>query len=317
MPGTGAGDAAFELEDLAVHYGALRAIHGLTVRCPRGAVGLLGPNGAGKSTLMKAVLGLVAPHSGRIRVLGLPVPARAMEVRRRVGYMPESPSYFPGLSGYENVVYAGQLSGMPRREARRRAHEMLEYVRLGEARYRSMDGYSAGMRQRVKLAAALVHDPDLLLLDEPTNGLDPTGRTEMLDLIVDLSTSKGLGVVLSSHLLGDVEAVCRSVLVLAEGELRAAGDIEELKQRATGSQVRLTLIGPGEDFVRAVRARGWEVELLDPLDPGDCTVSLPEDVPARILVALARTSGCQVRRFVPRAATLEEVFLRSLERRSS
>src|SRR5262249_48544746 len=153
------------------------------------------------------------------------------EVRRRVGYMPENAVVFPGMTGFENVAYAGLIAGMPRGEARRRAHEVLEYVGAGEERYRDVDEYSQGMRQRIKLASALVHDPSLLMLDEPTNGLDPAGRAEILALIRDLGHVKGINVLFSSHVLDDVEAVCDSILLLVRGRLRAAGTIAQLKER--------------------------------------------------------------------------------------
>jgi ABC-2 type transport system ATP-binding protein len=289
------------------------AISSLDADGPAGAVGLLGPKGAGKSSLIKAILGLLRPAAGRVVVLGHEVPRHAVEARRRVGYMPESAVAFPGMTGFENVAYAGAISGMPRGESRRRAHEVLEYVGCGEERYRAIEEYSQGMRQRIKLASALVHDPELLLLDEPTNGLDPSGRSEILELIRDLGHEKGINVLLSSHLLEDVEAVCDHVLVLARGELKAAGSIAELKHRFAGERVRVTVEGSAARFLELAAARGFETILPDPLDPSDCLVKLPDGAPPRSVLDVALEAQVRVRRFVPRRASLEEVFLESIE----
>jgi ABC-2 type transport system ATP-binding protein len=202
---------------------------------------------------------------------------------------------------------------MPRGEARRRAHEVLEYVGCGEERYRHVDDYSQGMRQRIKLASALVHDPELLLLDEPTNGLDPNGRSEILALVRDLGHAKGMRILLSSHVLEDVEAVCDSVLVLSRGELKASGSIAELKARRAQERVRLTLEGGAERFVAAARSRGFDALQPDPLDPDECIVRLATGADARALLEIALGAGLRVRRFVPRRASLEEVFLDTLE----
>jgi ABC-2 type transport system ATP-binding protein len=308
-----AAPTVFEARGLMVRYGRNVAIPALDAECPSGAVGLLGPNGAGKSSLIKAMLGLVRPAAGSLRVLGHDVPREALEVRRRVGYMPESAVAFPGMTGFENVAYAGSISGMPRGEARRRAHEVLEYVGCGEERYRAIEEYSQGMRQRIKLASALVHDPELLLLDEPTNGLDPNGRSEILDLIRDLGHAKRMNVIVSSHLLDDVESVCDHVLLLARGDLRIAGSIVELRQRFAGERVRLTMEGSAARFLELARAQGYEALLPDPLDPSECLVKLPEGRPPAAVLQIALASGVRVRRFVPRRASLEEVFLESID----
>ncbi len=305
-------DFVFELSDLAIHYGSLVAIPGLSAQCPGGAVGLLGPNGAGKSSLIKAILGLVRPVRGGAKVLGIDAVRNPIAVRRRVGYVPESAGHFPGLTGFENVAYAGQIAGMPRGEARRRAHEVLEYVGMDEERYRPAETYSTGMKQKMKIAAALIHDPDLVLLDEPTNGLDPKARREVLELIHDLGNNKGLNIVLSSHLLEDVESVCSSILVLAKGVLRASGPLSVLKERLAGSRVQLTVFGEAERFLELLKNRGFEAYASDPLSPEDCIVKLTDGQEPRVLLKMAREAGVQIRRFLPRGATLEEVFMESL-----
>src|SRR4029079_770839 len=218
------------LDNVSVVYGRNAALRGVTTAFTGGAVGLLGPNGAGKSTMIKALLGFVIPTSGQMRVLGLDVARSPLEIRARVGYMPESDAHIPGMNAVSFVAYCGELSGLPRVDATQRAHEVLFYVGLGEARYRNVETYSTGMKQRIKLAQALVHDPDLLFLDEPTNGMDPKGRDEMLELVRDLAHNKGVHLILCSHLLPDVEYTCDYVVVMDKGPIATAGPIDALKQ---------------------------------------------------------------------------------------
>src|SRR5436305_7468127 len=219
------------LEDVTVAYGANRALRDVTSSFAAGAVGLLGPNGAGKSTLIKSLLGFVVPDRGRMQVLGFDVAHAPLDIRARVGYVPESDAHIPGMNAVSFVAYCGELGGLPRVDAVQRAHEVLFYVGLGEARYRNVETYSAGMKQRIKLAQALVHDPDLLFLDEPTNGMDPKGRDEMLELVHDLGHNKGVSLILSSHVLPDVEYACDDVVVIDKGAIAAAGPIAALKQQ--------------------------------------------------------------------------------------
>src|SRR6187397_2510036 len=218
------------LDHVSVAYGANTALRDVSAVFPTGAVGLLGPNGAGKSTMLKSLLGFIPPTAGRLEVLGLNVADRPLDVRARLGYMPENDGHIPGMNAVTFVAYCGELAGLPRTDAMQRAHEVLFYVGLGEARYRNVETYSTGMKQRIKLAQALVHDPDLLFLDEPTNGMDPKGRDEMLDLIRDLSRNKGVNLILSSHLLPDVEHTCDHVVVMDKGAVAAAGPIATLKE---------------------------------------------------------------------------------------
>src|SRR6266849_1947794 len=221
-------DPVVTLEQVTVSYGGQAALRYVTATVPAGAVGLLGPNGAGKSTMLKALLGFIVPDRGRMRVLGLDVAGAPLDIRRRIGYMPESDAHIPGMNAVSFVAYCGELAGLPRVDAMQRAHEMLFYVGLGEARYRNVDTYSTGMKQRIKLAQALVHDPDLLLLDEPTNGLDPQGREEMLTLIADVAGRRQMSLILCSHLLRDVERVCERVIVMNQGVVATSGTLAEL-----------------------------------------------------------------------------------------
>src|SRR3989441_13059235 len=217
-----------EFKDLVVSYGAVPALSGVSGAFPPGPTGLLGPNGAGKTTLLKTLLGFLEPDRGMINAFGLDPTKRPLDVRRRIGYMPEVDCHLPGMTAAAFVAFAGELSGLPRDEAISRAHEVLYYVGLGEARYRTVDTYSTGMKQRVKLAQALVHDPDLLLLDEPTNGLDPAGRDEMLALIHRIGTEFGISVVVCSHLLGEVERICDTLVAIDGGKLLRADRVSAM-----------------------------------------------------------------------------------------
>src|SRR3954466_12153556 len=219
----------FRLSDVTKTYGAITALHNLSVEAKTGAVGMLGPNGAGKTTLIRTLLGLITIDSGGGEVLGMDVRSRRLDIRQSVGFMPEDECLFPAVPGVGFVSYAGELCGMDPADAMQRAHEALNYIGLDEARYRPVESYSTGMKQRLKLAAAIVHDPKLLILDEPTNGMDPAGRLEVLELARDLSRRKGMSLLFSSHLLPDVEAVCEHIMVLGSGKLLASGRIEELK----------------------------------------------------------------------------------------
>jgi ABC-2 type transport system ATP-binding protein len=295
------------LEGVTVTYGAQAALQDVTTTFGAGAVGLLGPNGAGKSTLLKALLGFVAPDRGRMRVLGFDVAAAPLEIRARVGYMPESDAHIPGMNAVSFVGYCGELAGLPRADAMQRAHEVLFYVGLGEARYRNVETYSAGMKQRIKLAQALVHDPDLLFLDEPTNGMDPKGRDEMLELVRDLGHNKGVNLILSSHLLPDVEYTCDAVVVMDKGRVATAGAIDALKQpRGRAYELRVkTPAGDPDAFVARLRAAGLDCHATD---EDVMRVFVPGEGGARDLFALAAAEGVQVRHLRPSVPTLEDVF---------
>ena len=299
--------ALVRFEDLGVSYGRLRALAGVSGEFVPGPTGLLGPNGAGKTTLLKTLLGFLKPDTGRITAFGLDPAVAPLEVRRRIGYMPEVDCHLPGMTAAAFVAFAGELSGMPRDEAISRAHEVLYYVGLGEARYRKVETYSTGMKQRVKLAQALVHDPDLLLLDEPTNGLDPQGRDDMLDLVADVSTRRGLSLVLCSHLLPDVERVCSRVIVFNKGQVAARGTIAELTgPRRSMFDVRLK--GDVAAFVAALRAQGGDSHDSEK----GLRVSLGEGQGPDVVFRLAQKAGVQVRYLRPASETLEDVFLTAL-----
>jgi ABC-2 type transport system ATP-binding protein len=254
-------DAIFETEALSKTYGAQRALMEVSVRVPPGTIGLLGPNGAGKTTLIKCLLNLETPTSGTASLLGRSITGGNRASREKVGYSPEQDCHIPGMAGCEYVTYCGQLSGMSFRHARQRAHEMLDLVGMGQERYRSIDTYSTGMRQRAKLAQALVHDPELIILDEPTNGLDPAGREHILRLIGSLWREHGISVVICSHLLHDVERICDRVLIIARGSIVEHDTLAALKARHR----RIVELAPSADverFAGALAQAGLKPERL-------------------------------------------------------
>jgi ABC-2 type transport system ATP-binding protein len=254
------------------------------------------------------LLGLIAVDAGSGEVLGMDIHSRRLDIRQAVGFAPEDECLFPGVPGIEFVAYAGELCGMAWKDGMQRAHEVLNYVGLGEARYRRVESYSTGMKQRLKLAAAIVHDPRLLILDEPTNGMDPAGRQEVLELARDLASSKGMSLLFSSHLLPDVEAVCDHVLVLAGGQLLAQGTIRELKQ-SHDHTVEVRVKSDPAPFASRLTEHGCTVERRDDF----LLVGLPEHQSCELLWQLAASSGEQIRHLRPQRSTLEEVFLRTLE----
>ncbi len=299
-----------QIQNLTVRYGSFTALSGFSCEIPEGCTGLLGPNGAGKTTLLKALLGFVKPTEGKATVLGLDIQTQGKEIRQRIGLMPEQDCHIPGMTAVKFVSYAGELAGMPADQALRRSHEVLEYCGLGEARYRNVETYSTGMKQRIKLAQALVHGPKLLLLDEPTNGLDPAGREDMLELVRSVSHGKGVNVLVSSHLLPDIERVCDRIMVVMKGELRAEGSIKDLK-RLEGHPVDVELRDPSPAFAEALVLKGANVE------PAKATLyrvqapGTPDNVAAMVLQT-AKETGAQVRGFALAQRSLEEAFLEVL-----
>ena len=235
------------------------ALDQLTLQVEAGIIGLVGANGAGKSTMIKILLGLLVPTAGELRVLGLDPVTQSNDVRARVGYMPEHDCLPPDMIAAEFVTHMARMSGLPRTVARERASEALRHVGLYEERYRQIGGYSTGMKQRVKLAQALVHDPDLLLLDEPTNGLDPAGRDAMLTLIHRIGNEFGISVVVCSHLLGEVERICDSLVAIDAGKLLRADRIDSM---TTGTDILAIEVAEGTDALReALVVKGLQPRL--------------------------------------------------------
>jgi ABC-2 type transport system ATP-binding protein len=239
---------------LVKRYGEVLALDHVDLAVPRAAVGLLGPNGAGKSTLLRVLLGLTGTDGGNAAVLDCDVKADGRELRAKVGYMPEVDALPEGATAADFVSHMAEMSGLPRRAARQRAADVLYHVGLDEERYRLVKGFSTGMKQRVKLAQAIVHDPELVFLDEPTNGLDPTGREEMLELIERIHRQLGILVVLSSHILDDVERVCDYVVVLDGGKVVASQPLHPPEDTEADLHVRVD--GDPSPFLRRLEAAG-------------------------------------------------------------
>ena len=225
-------------DNLSKYYDHIPAIRELSIKIEEGATGLLGPNGAGKSTLIRVLLGLLQPSSGDGTVLNFDIKKEGVKIREKIGYMPEHDCLIGNMTAVAFVTYMGVIRGLPKDDALQRAHETLYYAGIGEERYRKIKEYSSGMKQRVKLAQALVHDPEILFLDEPTDGMDPFGRDEMLAIIKDIS-KKGKNVLLSSHILPDVEEVCDKVILINKGELVVEGSISELLENKNILEVRV------------------------------------------------------------------------------
>jgi ABC-2 type transport system ATP-binding protein len=305
--------ALIALEDVHVSYGDREALRGATFKIEGGAVGLLGPNGAGKSTILKTVLGFIRPTSGTVAMWGKKMPEHALEVRQRLGYMPERDIVSPKVSAVSFLTYCGCLFGMSRVDAMERAHEVLNYVGFGENRYRKMETYSTGMCQRVKFAQALVHDPKLLLLDEPTNGLDPEGRVEMLELIRELAYRRKVTIVLSTHLLPDVEHVCDRVIMISKGRVVVDGAIDAMMTPRDGL-FELRVRDNKEAFLAAVERAGctWQDQ-----HTGNLLIIKPPELDARALFELARAQNTQIRHFRPVRQRLEEVFMQAVTEASS
>jgi ABC-2 type transport system ATP-binding protein len=293
-----------EIKDLHFSYGKIKALDGVGLSLPSGAIGLLGPNGAGKSTLLRILLGFLKPERGEGRVLGYDIKTQQRLIRRYVGYMPEDDCLITNVDAVSFTSYLGELSGMPRQEAMKRAHEVLFYVGLEESRYRNLETYSSGMRQRLKLAQALVHDPRLIFLDEPTSGLDPQGRQEILELITDISSKKDIQVLISSHILSDIEAVCSYVLILNKGKVANQGDLRALKQ-LDYSLYELKVKGETESFVDTLNEMECRVEQTE---DGILKVYMPPELSPQEIFRVASRGGHQIRHFVKSQTSLEDLF---------
>ena len=296
------------LDHVTVRYGKRIALNDVTLQIGEGIVGLLGPNGAGKSTMLKTLLGFCKPSSGTAQLFGIQAGKGGREVRRRVGYMPERDVTSPKLSAVSFVSYCGTLAGMPYRDALQRTHEVLNYAGFGEERYRAMETYSTGMRQRAKLAQALVHDPRVLFLDEPTNGLDPVGRIAMLDLILDVARQRGVAVILSSHLLPDVEHVCNNVILMNHGRVVRQGAISEFTQVHV-QRFAVRVKEGAAAFQERMNGEGSAAELAE---DGKVLVRIAEDQNPSHIFQRARQWGFQVRDVVPVRQRLEDVFLEAV-----
>jgi ABC-2 type transport system ATP-binding protein len=298
-----------ELDGLSVRLGGRPILHELCAVLGGRAIGLLGPNGAGKTTLLRTLLDFYRPSAGHARVLGEPLGNGGKSVRGDIGYMPESDAHIANLTAIRFVRLMAELSGLPPEAALERSHEALFYVGLGEARYRTLGTFSTGMKQMAKLAQAIVHGPRLLMLDEPTNGLDPPGRKRMLDLIADIRDRGETTMLISSHLLADVESVCDEVMILKNGRIAACCDLEA-ERRANRAFVELELQSPSEAFITAVEGLACDLAIVTELR---MKIVLPDGVAVRDLYAAADRHGAAIRRLDCKRDSLQDIFLRAME----
>jgi len=297
-----------ETRELSKVFGKQKALDGVSLAIAPGAIGLLGPNGAGKTTLLKCLLQLQPITSGSAKLLGREVGADGREIRKRVGYTPEQDCHIPGMAGCEYVTYCAQLCGLPFQTARQRAHEMLDFVGMGQERYRKVDTYSTGMKQRLKLAQAIVHDPEIVFLDEPANGLDPKGQTQILELIQSLWRVHGITVVLSSHMLRDVEQICEQIIIIARGRVLVHDSLADLKARRRGA-AEVVLPGRHEELQAACARQNWPCELL----PNGHLRVEHRAASLNPLLRLLRQMSLPALEIIPSPNALEETFVQALE----
>jgi ABC-2 type transport system ATP-binding protein len=299
-----------DLNGLQVQIGNRIILDGLTGSMHGQAIGLLGPNGAGKSTLIHTLLGFQAPSQGTASVFGLDTQRDKAQIRSQIGYMPENDSFIGNMSGVRFVRYMAELAGLPAREALERAHEALFYVGLGEVRYRKVSTYSLGMKQLIKLAQALAHGPKLLILDEPTNGLDPIARQRMVQFIKEIRAEGSVRIMISSHLLRDVDETCDEVLILKEGRIAALCNLEE-ERRSNRSFMELETVGATEKFAGSIRGLGCECVCLP---GGRIKLVIPDHIEIRDLYVIASQQRVQIRRMNRRRDSLEDIFLRAMDK---
>ncbi len=297
-----------ELDNLSVNFGK-PVLKQLSAKVNGSCIGLLGPNGAGKTTLLNTLLGFTRPSGGTARILGYDVFKQKSKVHGVIGYMPERDAFISGMTGIRFVRLMAELSGLNARDALERAHEVYFYVGLGEARYRTLDSYSLGMKQLAKLAQAIVHGPKLLFLDEPTNGLDPPARARMLNLIREIRDSGKTRIIIASHLLQDVESCCDEVLVLKKGKIATYCNLEEERQN-NRKFLLLQVRGDEDSFVSGLRE--WGCEVARP-SRRHLKVILPEDISIRHLYALAQELSVQIRQLDHKSDSLEDVFFRAMD----
>jgi ABC-2 type transport system ATP-binding protein len=298
-----------DLEGLEVRLGNRTVLNGLTGALQGHVIGLLGPNGAGKSTLINTLLGFHRPSRGSARVFGLDTYRDRAQIRAGIGYMPENDSFIGNMSGVRFVRYMAELAGLPAGEALERAHESLFFVGLGEVRYRKVSTYSLGMKQLIKLSQALAHGPKLLILDEPSNGLDPIARQRMIQLIKEIRKEGSVRLLISSHLLRDIDETCDEVLILKSGRIAALRNIEE-ERRSNRSFMELETVGATEQFSVRIRGLGCECACFP---GGRIKLVIPENIEARDLYVIASEQGVQIRRMNQRRDSLEDIFLRAMD----
>ncbi len=301
-----------ELDGLEVRLGNRVILDRLTGALTGRAIGLLGPNGSGKSTLINTLLGFHPPSRGTATVFGMDIRHQSAAIRSAIGYMPENDCFIASMSGIRFVRYMAELSGLPPEQALERAHEAMFYVGLGEVRYRNVGTYSLGMKQLIKLAQALAHGPRLLVLDEPTNGLDPLARQRMVHLIQEIRDVGDIRLLISSHLLRDVDETCDEVLILKEGRVAALCNLEE-ERRTNKRFLEMETVGAGDAFASAVQQIGCECAVFP---HGRMKLVMPGNVDIRDVYAIAASQSVQIRRLNHRRDSLEDIFLNAMESRA-
>ncbi len=302
-------EPVIQLEQITKDFGGFRALDNVSLAIETGITGLLGPNGAGKSTLIKILLGLLHATSGRGQLMGLNLGAQVKEIRTRVGYMPEDDCYLYGLSGVESVHVSAQLSGYPAIESLRRAHEILDYCGVGQERYRTVETYSTGMRQKLRFAQAIVHDPPILILDEPTSGLDPEERDVMLRRIRRLADDHHKTIVLCTHILPDVQSVSDAVVILAQGQVCVADRLQNLSRPAKPA-IQIRVIGSATALIEGLTTAGFVVEQHE---WGAITVSDGAGDAIDCIWRIAHETQTPIRGLAPSMNSLEEIFLAAVK----
>ncbi|MFC1852475.1 ABC transporter ATP-binding protein [candidate division CSSED10-310 bacterium] len=302
-------EPVIELKNLSVDFYRKNILNNLTGALQGQAIGLLGPNGAGKTTLIRTLLGFHKPTSGSATILGQDIMKAGKSIRHALGYMPETDTFIAGMSAVRFVRYLAELNGLPSADAMERAHEILFFVGLGEARYRNIETFSQGMIQRIKLAQALVHSPQLVFLDEPTNGLDPASRLKMIDLLKDIRQKKALYLIISSHLLRDIEETCDEVLILNKGQIAAYCNIEQ-ERRTNRGYLDLEINGNQNGFTSALEQKGCQ---FTSGRRNSLKVIIPGEVTIRDIFTIAAEHDTQIRRLTSRKDSLEDIFTRAIE----
>jgi ABC-2 type transport system ATP-binding protein len=298
----------FDVSTLSKFYGSVHALDDVTFKMPSGAIGLLGPNGAGKTTLLRILLGLIKYNSGTAKVLGYDISTDIREIRDNVGYSPEFSPTMPDVTAMKYVTFMGALSGLDRIESAQRAHDTLHYVGLGEERYRPLSEFSTGMMQKCKLAAALVHDPDLIILDEPTDGLDPIGRQQMLELIEKLYKDEKKNILISSHLLFDVERICDEIIVLGRGKVIRTGALTEVLSDESNT-LRIRITGDVQAFTKQLKDGG-----LDPvIEQSNIDIPRVDGMEMIILREINNNPDVSLQYMGRKTRSLEDVFIATVE----
>lgn len=294
-----------QLKEIDFYYGDFKAIDNITLNLESGTFGLLGPNGAGKTTLLKILLGFLKPNKGHGTILEFDIGQENITMKKKIGYVPETNCIIPGMDGISHTSYLGQLGGMPKQEAMKRAHEVLYYVGLDEARYRNVETYSTGMKQRLKLAAALVHDPELLFLDEPTSGMDPKARKDILTLINDISQNNKMNILISSHILADIEVTCSEIIIINKGQIVKQEKINKAQNRQDIFELKLqgNLNGFKQEFPNLNFHKGEKNKLV---------VKLPADFDLNLLFRAAYKTKTQIRHLIPRKTSLKDIFISAI-----